>query len=69
MYTPQFTAPQIEYDCENEPLAQRELEKYLGKKIKPSGLFIDSNYIFLGASPDGLIDDNWIRNTMPIFYS
>lgn len=60
LYTAQFTAPGIEYGRENEPVALRELEKYLGKTIKPCGLFIDSEDFFLGATPDGLIDDDGI---------
>lgn len=60
LYTTQFTAPQLEYGRENEPVALKELEKYLGKKIKPYGLFIDSKEFFLGATPDGLIDDDGI---------
>jgi len=60
LYTTQFTATQLEYGRENEPVALRELEKYLGKKVKPCGLFIDSEHFFLGATPDGLIDDDGI---------
>ncbi|KAL4084689.1 hypothetical protein QTP88_027614 [Uroleucon formosanum] len=60
LYTTQFTVPQLEYGRENEPVALRELEKYLGKKIKPCGLFIDDKDFFLGATPDGLIDDDGI---------
>ncbi|KAE9522087.1 hypothetical protein AGLY_017506 [Aphis glycines] len=60
LYMTQFTASQLEYGRENESVALRELEKYLGKKIKPCGFFIDSEHFFLGATPDGLIDDDGI---------
>jgi len=40
LYTTQFTTPQLEYDRENESVALKELEKYLGKKIKPDYLLI-----------------------------
>jgi hypothetical protein len=59
-YTTQFTASQIEYGRENKPVVFRKLEKYLGKKFKPCGLFIDSKDFFLGAISDGLIDNDLI---------
>jgi len=31
---------------------------FLNKEIKPCGLFIDTENSYLGASPDGLIDEN-----------
>lgn len=61
LYTTQFTAPQLEYGRENEPVALRELEKYLRKKIKPCGLFIDSKgFSWVLSTPDGLIVDDGI---------
>jgi hypothetical protein len=38
-----------------EKVAIQMLEKHLGMKVTSCGLFINSNYPFLGASPDGLI--------------
>ena len=39
-----------------EELARRELATELKKEIKSCGLFIDYEYPYLGASPDGLIE-------------
>lgn len=41
----------------HELLAVEQLERQIGKKIEPCGLFIDREQYFLAASPDGLIDD------------
>ena len=30
-----------------------------GNKVPPAGLFISHAYGFLGASPDGIVEDSW----------
>ncbi|KAL6417338.1 hypothetical protein ACFW04_014587 [Cataglyphis niger] len=49
------------YGRGNEEVARKELAIQLNKEIKPCGLFIDTENSCLGASPDGLIDDNGLR--------
>lgn len=44
----------------NEDAARFQLEKQLGQQIKGSGLFIDEEFSYLGASPDGIIDEKTI---------
>lgn len=48
------------YGIENEPIAKMSFEKVINLKIKPAGLFVDKTYLFLAASPDGLIEDDGI---------
>lgn len=48
------------YGTENEPIALKDAEKLLGLHIEHCGLFIDEKRPYLGASPDGLIDDDAI---------
>ncbi|KMQ87949.1 hypothetical protein RF55_12640, partial [Lasius niger] len=48
----------VKYGRENEEVARKELAIKLNKEIKPCGLFIDTENPCLGASPDGIIDEN-----------
>jgi len=48
----------IKYGRENEKVAKKELAFKLKKEVKSCRLFIDNENPCLGASPDGLIDDN-----------
>lgn len=50
----------VQHGITNEKLAIEQLEKQLGQKIYPCGLFIDHEIPFLGATPDGLIGDDTI---------
>lgn len=50
----------IHFGLENEENARRDIVAKLGIKIVPCGLFIDQEIPYLGASPDGLIDDDGI---------
>jgi len=52
-------AKSLDYGCENELVAKKELEKMLNKPIRDCGIFIDAENFFLGATPDGLLY-NWI---------
>lgn len=48
----------MEYGRNHENEAKIGLENILSIKIRECGLFIDEFNYFLGATPDGLIDDN-----------
>ncbi|XP_046143605.1 uncharacterized protein LOC114881203 [Osmia bicornis bicornis] len=50
----------LEYGRENEANALGQLETELGIQILPCGLFIDAVVPYLGATPDGLVDDDTI---------
>ncbi|XP_046141668.1 uncharacterized protein LOC114881703 [Osmia bicornis bicornis] len=50
----------LEYGRENEANALRQLEDELGIRIRPCGLFIDASVPYLGATPDGIVDDDTI---------
>ncbi|XP_060803394.1 uncharacterized protein LOC132902430 [Amyelois transitella] len=50
----------ISYGQSHEALAREQLECHLKKPIRSCGLFIDQNLPFLGASPDGLVEDDKI---------
>lgn len=43
-----------EYGIRNESVAIGKFMEKTGKIVKPSGLFVDLEYGFLGASPDGM---------------
>ncbi|XP_076237868.1 uncharacterized protein LOC143181370 [Calliopsis andreniformis] len=50
----------IEYGQECEKMAREELSKNTGLQIEECGLFIDASIPFLGASPDGVFDEEGI---------
>lgn len=52
--------PAIAHGRLHEKIAIEQLENQIGKKIKSCGLHIDSEYNFLGSTPDGLIDEDSI---------
>jgi len=58
LYPPLIDNAAIKYGRENEEIAKKELALKLKKEIKSCGLFIDNENPCLGASPDGLIDNN-----------
>ncbi|XP_072750547.1 uncharacterized protein [Anoplolepis gracilipes] len=58
LYPPQIDIAAMKYGCDREEVCRKELATKLNKKIKPCGLFIDYENPFLGASPDGLIDED-----------
>lgn len=51
--------PAIKYGKDNEKNGIKCLENFLVKKINPSGIWLHETGV-LGASPDGLIEDNQI---------
>nr|XP_034194691.1 uncharacterized protein LOC117610945 [Osmia lignaria] len=50
----------LEYGREKEANALRQVEDELGIHILPCGLFIDAVVPYLGATPDGIVDDDTI---------
>ena len=48
----------LKYGHDNEDTARRELAIGLKKKIQTCGFFVDQELPFLGASPEGLIDED-----------
>ncbi|KAF0748200.1 YqaJ domain-containing protein, partial [Aphis craccivora] len=44
------------YGIQHEPFAISDFENIMKKKIHPAELFIDPEFQFLAASPDGLVD-------------
>ncbi|KYM99282.1 hypothetical protein ALC62_09978 [Cyphomyrmex costatus] len=58
LYSPPIDTAAMQYGRDQEELARKDLAAKLKKEIKPCGLFIDYEYPYLGASPDGLIEEN-----------
>lgn len=58
LYPPSIDTAAMKYGRDREEVARKELAAKLNKDIKPCGLFIDFENPCLGASPDGLIDEN-----------
>ncbi|XP_076381283.1 uncharacterized protein LOC143260253 [Megalopta genalis] len=52
--------PAIEYGRQCENIAREQLAKEEDVEIRKCGLFIDAEIPFLGATPDGIIDDDGI---------
>ncbi|KAL7291999.1 hypothetical protein TKK_0014283 [Trichogramma kaykai] len=55
LYSKDLNLEQLSYGLENEEKAKKLLEKKINKKVEKAGLFIDSKFEYLAASPDGLI--------------
>lgn len=47
----------MQYGRTNEETARVVLEKEIGENVQKCGIFIDSEYPFLGGSPDGLVSE------------
>ncbi|XP_076656358.1 uncharacterized protein LOC143361003 [Halictus rubicundus] len=58
LYPKVLDLPSIEHGRQCEDIAQEELSRKEGITIRKCGLFIDASIPFLGASPDGVIDDD-----------
>lgn len=52
-----------EYGTAHEPLALLDYEMKTGNTVKDCGFFVHPDFDWLGASPDGLIDDHGIIET------
>ncbi len=53
-----FSSEAVSHGRIYESVARAEFEKVSGKKVLPAGFFVCLNYPFLGASPDGLVEDD-----------
>ncbi|XP_071579401.1 uncharacterized protein [Temnothorax nylanderi] len=60
IYSQELNVESVQYGTKNEDVARESIENALNISIKRCGLFIDSKIPFLGASPDGLIEDDGI---------
>ncbi|KMQ85017.1 hypothetical protein RF55_16728, partial [Lasius niger] len=58
LYPAHIDTAAIKYGRDKEEVARIELAAKINKIIKPCGLFIDNDNPCLGASPDGLIDED-----------
>ncbi|CAN7978517.1 unnamed protein product [Ixodes persulcatus] len=54
----EFSSPATQYGNDQEPLALRRLEADMGVSVETCGLFVDREHLYLGASPDGLVNDD-----------
>ena len=58
LYPPSVDTAAMRYGREQEKVAITDLSEKLNKNVQPRGLFIDYENPCLGASPDGLVDEN-----------
>lgn len=58
----------IQYGIENEKVAIEKFETLLNIKVKNCRFFVTKDYCFLGASPDGITQDNKLVE-VKCFYS
>lgn len=56
----------IRHGKSNEAIAISQLEKQENIEIHKCGLFIDKDFFFLGASPDGIFDEGIVEIKCPI---
>lgn len=54
LYPSYFTNKYMEYGKKNESVAIKMFEEKTGLIVKPSGLYIDQEFGYLAASPDGI---------------
>ncbi|XP_063387321.1 uncharacterized protein LOC134673288 [Cydia fagiglandana] len=57
LYKNNILTSDMKYGQHNEAVARTLFETTTNKKVERAGLFIDKQYGFLGASPDGIIID------------
>lgn len=60
LYSPQLTNTAVEWGKRKEKLAREQLQEILGIEINDCGIFIDAEFPYLGATPDGIVGDNTI---------
>ncbi|KYQ49719.1 hypothetical protein ALC60_11206 [Trachymyrmex zeteki] len=58
LFPPSIDTAVMKYGRDMEEMIKQKLSEILKKDIKPCGLFIDSNNPWLGASPDGLLEED-----------
>lgn len=64
-YTARLTTPAVLYGIDREATALCEYTKKTSRKVEKVGLFIHPEHNFLGASPDGLVEDGVIEIKCP----
>lgn len=47
----------IKYGIEKEEIAKKLFTERTNLQVQQSGLFVDTEYLFMGASPDGIVED------------
>lgn len=52
--------PAMQYGRDNEPKAIERLETDKGVNVKKCGLFVDREYPYLAATPDGLVGEDTV---------
>lgn len=60
IYPQELNVESVQHGTKYEDIARENIESALKINIMRCGLFIDSEITFLGASPDGLIEDDGI---------
>jgi len=60
LFPPSIDTAAMKYGRDMEEMAKQDLAAKLNKIIKPCGLFIDCDNPYLGASPDGLLDEDGV---------
>ncbi|XP_075556529.1 uncharacterized protein LOC142588576 [Dermacentor variabilis] len=60
LYKNSFTSAALEHGKQQEQVAVRLYEEETGTRVQPCGLFVDQEYGFLAASPDGLVGSDGI---------
>ncbi|KMQ86930.1 hypothetical protein RF55_13949 [Lasius niger] len=58
LFPPSLDTAAMKYGRDKEEMARKDLATHLNKKIEACGLFVDFGNPCLGASPDGLIDND-----------
>ena len=56
-FSQSFVTPDMLYGVQEEPAARVAYSKLTGYKVVETGLWVNSKYPHLGASPDGLVVD------------
>lgn len=60
LYPRPINTEAVTFGRDNEMKVIEMYQERTGKTVKPCGLFVDQQNVFLGASPDGLVDDDKI---------
>ncbi|KYQ54038.1 hypothetical protein ALC60_07050 [Trachymyrmex zeteki] len=60
LFPPFIDTAAIKYGRDKEEMAKQDLAVQLKKQIKPCGLFINRDNPWLGATPDGFLDEDGI---------
>jgi len=67
IYPQELNVESVKHGTDHEEIARKSIENMLNLTIKRCGLFIDSEIPFLGASSDGLIEEDGIVEIKCLF--